>query len=145
MTNWLAIFVVRHWILLLGGLLIFTAACERRSSTPAQPSARSKAESVLQGDSGKDRAPFHPKHLFGEVTAELGFVENPAPYAEGTFMAPEITPGGVAVFDFDDDGRLDILQVRHPSPAPWAEQVKASEPNRLFRQRNDGRFEEVPG
>ena len=72
-------------------------------------------------------------------------MENPAPYPDGTFMAPEITPGGVAVFDFDDDGRLDILQVRHPSPAPWAEQIKASEPNRLFRQRNDGRFEEVPG
>jgi hypothetical protein len=60
-------------------------------------------------------------------------------------MAPEITPGGVAVFDFDDDGRLDILQIRHPSPAPWAEQVNASAPNRLFRQRNDGRFEEVAG
>jgi hypothetical protein len=60
-------------------------------------------------------------------------------------MAPEITPGGVAVLDFDNDGRLDILLVPHPAPAPWEEQKKSSVPNRLFKQRADGRYEEVPG
>src|SRR5688500_15103057 len=137
MTNWPAIFVVRLWMIHLGALLMFTAGCKRPSSAPAQPSAQPNAERALQGDSERGRERFHLNHLFREVTAELGFVENPGPYPDGTFMAPEITPGGVAVFDFDDDGRLDILQIRHPSPAPWAEQVKASEPNRLFRQRTD--------
>jgi hypothetical protein len=59
-------------------------------------------------------------------------------------MAPEITPGGVAVFDYDNDNRLDILVVRHPPPAPWSEQAKASAPNRLYRQQPGGTFKEVP-
>src|SRR5688500_16301556 len=83
--------------------------------------------------------------FFTETTAELGFDADPPRYPDGTFMSPEITPGGVAVFDYDGDGRLDILVVRHPAPAKWAEQIKTPAPNRLYRQQPDGTFKEVPG
>src|SRR5687768_133980 len=132
---------------LIAVLSLCLFGCDRVGVNPAPRStdvkrdASKKVESApLAADPVRD-----PNRLFTEITAQLGFEENPPPYPDGTFMAPEITPGGVAVFDFDDDGRLDILQVRHPSPAPWAEQLNASEPNRLFRQKDDGRFEEVPG
>ena len=48
---------------------------------------------------------------FTEVTAHLGFEASPARYPDGTYMTPEITPGGVALFDYDNDGRLDVLLV----------------------------------
>ncbi len=86
-----------------------------------------------------------PEHLFTEVTGALGFQQDPPVYPDGTFLVPEITPGAVAVLDFDNDGRLDILVVPHPAPAPWEEQKNATAPNRLFHQNADGRFTEVPG
>jgi hypothetical protein len=51
-----------------------------------------------------------------------------------------VTPGGVAVFDYDNDGRLDILQICHGRPGQFAE----SAPMRLFHQEADGTFREVP-
>jgi len=77
-----------------------------------------------------------------EVTTELGITNDPGPYPDGTFMAPEISPGGVAVFDIENDGRLDILAVRHSAPSLWATQRKTPAPNRLYRQEPNGCFSE---
>ncbi len=87
---------------------------------------------------------YQPDHLFTEITSELGFEANPGIYPNGTYMTPEITPSGVAVFDFNNDGLLDILHICHPKPAPWEQQLRGSEPNRLYRQEPDGRFVPVP-
>src|SRR5262245_61759962 len=70
-------------------------------------------------DKGSESRKFDPQHLFTEITEEVGFNANPPLYPDGTFMTPEITPGGVAVFDYDNDGLQDILILRHPSPLPW--------------------------
>lgn len=125
-------------------LLLATIACEQRRSKEGNESAEEKKTNASARATALGRTTFDPGHLFKEVTAELGFEENPPPYPDGTFMTPEITPGGVAIFDYDNDGRLDILVVRHPAPAPWEEQLKTQAPNRLFRQRPNGTFEEVP-
>ena len=55
-------------------------------------------------------------------------------------MTPEITPGGIALFDYDNDGRLDILQICHGPPGRFDNPV----PNRLYHQKADGTFEEIP-
>jgi hypothetical protein len=52
---------------------------------------------------------------------------------------PEVTPGGVAFFDYDGDGRLDILQICHAPAGHFNE----SAPNRLFHQEPNGTFKEV--
>jgi hypothetical protein len=75
------------------------------------------------------------------VTEQLGFQRPTEPWPDGTYMTPEITPGGIALFDYDNDGRLDILQVCHGPPGHFDDLV----PNRLFHQEPDGNFKEVPG
>jgi hypothetical protein len=47
----------------------------------------------------------------------------------GSYYLPEIMGPGVAVFDYDGDGHLDLLQLRSPPPG----QIAAPAPNRLFR------------
>ena len=78
--------------------------------------------------------------LLTDVTQSLGLSIPDGPYPDGQFQTPEIAPGGVALFDFDNDGRLDVYQVCHCPPGSFTDPG----PNRLFRQTTDGRFEEVP-
>src|SRR5438445_4459195 len=91
------------------------------------------------------RLPDGSTQLFTEITKEAGFNDHLAPYTDGRYMTPEITPGGVAVSDYDGDGRLDILLICHPPPAPYAQMILSTAPNRLFHQEADGTFKEVPG
>jgi hypothetical protein len=99
-----------------------------------------REERAVDGAAGDERAP-HEAMLFAEVTAALGLPPKTAAWPDGTFATPEITPGGVALFDYDNDGRLDIYQVCHGRPGRFDEPA----PNRLFRQEPDGSFREVPG
>ena len=77
--------------------------------------------------------------LFTEVTAALGFAERETPWPPGTYALPEIIGSGVALFDYDNDGALDILHVRFPPPGAR----RAPAENRLFRQQSDGSFVDV--
>jgi hypothetical protein len=81
--------------------------------------------------------------LFTEVTSAVGLEEKPPFWPPGIFAVPELTPGGIALLDFDNDGRLDILVICHPPPSD--DQFRKSMPNRLFRQTEDGKFVEVKG
>src|SRR5690348_7352050 len=60
-----------------------------------------------------------PGQLFTEITGFVGFNDKPPRYPDGTFMTVEITPGGVALFDYDNDGLLDLLTIPHPPPGPY--------------------------
>ncbi len=79
--------------------------------------------------------------LLTEVTEQVGFQRPTEPWPDGTYMTPEITPGGIALFDYDNDNRLDILQICHAPPGQFTKTV----PNRLFHQEPNGTFKEVPG
>jgi hypothetical protein len=64
---------------------------------------------------------------------------------------PETMGGGVALFDYDNDGRLDVFFVngaRIEDPMPHGRAPDKSDPkywNRLFHQKPDGTFEDVTG
>lgn len=79
------------------------------------------------------------KPFFTEVTTALGFTEAETPWQAGTHTLPEVIGSGVALFDYDNDGALDILHVRFPPPG----NAEAPAPNRLFRQHTDGTFVDV--
>ena len=74
--------------------------------------------------------------LFTEITSELQLSDTPKPLPDGTYSLPEIMGGGVTLFDYDNDGDLDLLQIRFPPPG----KPDLPAPNRLFQQQPDGTF-----
>src|SRR5262249_40245235 len=72
---------------------------------------------------------------FRDVTDEVGlrFTHDAGPL--GQYPMPPVMGSGAALFDFDNDGRLDIYLVNNGGPK--------GTPNRLFRQEADGRFTDV--
>jgi hypothetical protein len=73
---------------------------------------------------------------FIDITEKVGlnFVHDAGPL--GNYFMPECIGSGAALFDFDNDGRLDIYLVQNGGPS-------SRSTNRLFRQGSDGRFTDV--
>ena len=77
--------------------------------------------------------------LFTEVTAALGFSQTEASWSPGTHALPEVIGSGVALFDYNNDGALDVLHIRFPPPG----KENSPAPNQLFQQQPDGTFVDV--
>ena len=77
--------------------------------------------------------------LLTEITAETGLPSRPDHWPAGLYQIPEISVGGIGLFDTNGDDRPDLYQVRYPEPGS-----PAAAPNRLYRMGEDGVFSEVP-
>ena len=77
-----------------------------------------------------------------EITSESGldFVHESG--ATGALHLPEIVGGGIALWDFDNDGDLDVYLVNGNRTLPGGGCAE-SPTNRLYRQEDDGRFTDV--
>ncbi len=73
---------------------------------------------------------------FEDVTERLGiqFVHDPG--TTGQFFYPQSIGSGAALFDYDNDGRLDIYLVQNAGP-------DSPSKNQLYHQKADGAFENV--
>jgi hypothetical protein len=82
------------------------------------------------------RAAASPPPWFEDITARSGvtFVHDSG--ATGGYFMPESIGSGGALFDFDNDGRLDIYLVHCVPPGSKSK-------NRLYHQQADGRFRDV--
>ncbi len=98
------------------------------------------------------KPPGEPKRLpgkFTDVTRELGVRFQYLSSHTPKHYLLETMGAGVALFDFDNDGRLDILFVNGApltDPTPKGSIPQKTAPkywNRLFHQKQDGTFEEV--
>jgi enediyne biosynthesis protein E4 len=111
----------------------------------AKPEPPAREDVAVEAQSNHDGQPVSrtsaapSEGLFTDVTTALGFELPSEPWPNGQFMTPEITAGGIALFDYNGDGRLDIYQVCHCPAGSFTEPA----PNRLFRQLPDGTFREV--
>jgi len=98
---------------------------------------------------GESASPARSPVQFVDVTADLGinFVHQSSPTTQKYLV--ETMGAGVAVFDCDGDGRLDIFFVngaRIDDPMPKGALPVKDGPkywNRLYRQKPDGTFEDV--
>jgi hypothetical protein len=86
---------------------------------------------------GRTELVFEGTPWFADVTEQVGlnFIHDPGPLPPTTFM-PQIFGSGAALFDFDNDGRLDLLLLQNAGP-------ESRSTNRLYRQGADGRFVDV--
>ncbi len=77
-----------------------------------------------------------PSPWFRDVTSEVGldFVHDAGPTR--SYFMPQVMGSGAAIFDFDDDNRLDLYLLQNAGP-------DSSSRNRLYRQLPDGRFQDV--
>ena len=98
------------------------------------------------------------KPLFTEITSVVGLDDTSERWpSDGTYTLPEIMGGGVALFDYDNDDDLDLLQIRS---LLFREQTGETERRateisiereiglfwthfRLFQQQPDGSFSDV--
>jgi len=87
--------------------------------------------------------------IFTDITSELGLhFEYVASHTSRKYLI-ETMGSGVALFDFDNDGRLDIFAVNgaplaDPTPKGTIPQKKGPKDwNRLYHQKTDGTFEDV--
>jgi hypothetical protein len=73
---------------------------------------------------------------FRDVTEEVGLDFRHEAGPVGKYFMPQIMGSGAALLDFDNDGLFDLYLIQNGGPDSPAR-------NRLFRQRVDGRFEDV--
>ncbi|MCA9264324.1 MAG: CRTAC1 family protein [Planctomycetales bacterium] len=115
-----------------------------RPSRDTDPSPGTASEPDISERTSPVEPPVAPApsdgQLFADVTASWGLVTEQDNWPDGQYLTPEITPGGVAIFDANGDGMLDIYLVCHCSAGSFARPA----PNRLFRQVRPGEFVEAP-
>src|SRR3954469_9742106 len=107
---------------------------------------------VLLAGSRTTKAPEQPKAVpgkFVEVASALGLqFQHMASHTAKKYL-PETMGAGVALFDYDNDGKLDIFLVNgaplgDPTPKGTVPQKTAAQFwNRLYHQKADGAFEDV--
>ncbi|MFP5236959.1 MAG: CRTAC1 family protein [Acidobacteriota bacterium] len=104
---------------------------------------------ALLAQNAKSNIPTPAAGNFVDITASTGihFVHQ-APHTSRKYLI-ETMGSGVALFDCDNDGRLDLFLVQgapYPDPTPPGTIPQKTGPkywNRLFHQRKDGTFEDV--
>ncbi len=107
-----------HGPLAIGITLLSSIAIGCRKPTPTSKPAATVLSPIFIDDT--DRAGIHFTHDTGPA---------------GRYALPEIMGSGCALFDYDNDGRLDAYLVQNAGPA--------GPRNQLFHQLPDGTFREV--
>ena len=109
MNRWLA------WAVLVP--IVFTAC----APNPAPP------VSVAPSPSGPE--------WFADITAQTGITFQHAAGPTAQYFMPAVMGSGLALADFNNDGRLDLLVLTNAGP-------RARETHRLYLQKSDGTFED---
>jgi hypothetical protein len=73
---------------------------------------------------------------FRDVTDQVGLDFTHDAGTAGSYFMPQSMGSGAALFDFDNDGRLDIYLLQCAGP-------RSKSTNRLYKQTPDGRFQDV--
>jgi hypothetical protein len=138
-------------------LILFFAHTHPRAQAPSPPPAPTPARTGRSYETGaaptRKTAPSAPQQpspvAFADVSAQSGIRFRHAASPTSQKYLPETMGGGVALLDFDADGRLDIFFTNGAAlsdPMPGGAAPDKRDPrfwNRLYRQKPDGAFEDV--
>ena len=131
----------RGWVIVVAAIVL-AALAYVVLKRPVQPAAPEQAPAAAE-EPAAVKAVDAPKIPFADVTAENGikFVQRGG--ATGEKMLPESGGSGVALFDYDQDGDVDLLLISGRS-WPWNEMPADAPPSTLALYRNDaGKFSDV--
>ena len=128
---------------LLIPVAILAVGCGKPGESPPTTTA-APPDSVETAGRTTPQPPPADSRLFTEITEQLVGRGEKEIWPDGKYFTPEISPGGVALFDYDNDGDLDIYQVCHAPAGDMPDPFDGAAPNRLFRQEAGGQFVEVP-
>lgn len=136
-------------------LVVLASACPMfaQQTTPTPTPTPHAGRSYSSGDLPKTPPPPGPQApspvTFADITAltKIDFKHAGSPTSVKYLL--ETMGGGVAIFDYDNDGRMDLFFTNGAllkDPMPKGAVPDKSEPkywNRLYRQKSDGSFEDV--
>lgn len=135
-------------VIFLAGVIFASAAVAQQPSPT--PVATGKSYSSLEIERPATTAPQFPSPVtFTDITAQTGI--NFRHYASPTSVKylPETMGAGVALIDYDNDGRLDVFFTNGAQildPMPKGKAMEKNDPkywNRLYHQKADGTFEDA--
>ena len=143
-------------------LSVLVTLLSQAATVPGQQPAQSPAPSPAPTRTGKsyssetpNKKPLPPAPqaqspvTFSDITAASGISFKRAPSFTSMKYLLEAMGGGVAMFDYDNDGRLDLFFTNSAAlkdPMPKSDLPDKREPkywNRLYRQKTDGTFADV--
>ena len=136
--------------LLFLGVAAFVAVAQQPTPSPTPPRT---GKSYSSEPSNKKPPPPAPQAqspiTFSDITASTGINFKRAPSFTAVKYLIEAVGGGVAMFDYDNDSRMDLFFTNGAAlkdPMPKSEMPDKRDPkywNRLYHQRADGTFEDV--
>ena len=144
------------WFVILAFSIVISGQMSARAQQPTaspSPNPPRTGRSYNVGDLPKTPPPPGPQAkspvTFTDITAltRVDFKHAGSPTAQKYLL--ETMGGGVAIFDYDNDGRMDLFFTNGAllkDPMPKAAMPDKSEPkfwNRLYHQKADGSFEDV--
>jgi enediyne biosynthesis protein E4 len=133
------------------------SGCGKSSSDANRPVAIGNTPKTIQSISSEPKSPVEPKPQevvskvkpavppavrFTDVTASAGIRFQHFNGAGGKKLLPETMGSGVAVLDYDRDGKADLLFI-NSCPWPGATVPKGGTTPALYRNKGDGTFEDV--
>jgi hypothetical protein len=130
------------------------APTPQQTPTPQQPNPQQRTgrsyDTAPPARKATAPLPQSPSPVtFADVTAQSGINFRHSASATSQKYLPETMGGGVALFDYDGDGRLDLFftngaRISDPMPKGAApDKREAKFWNRLYHQKADGTFEDV--
>ena len=124
-------------VVLLAAVAVGVALALRQPPTTED---RGEGPKVLGPTTRPAEAAGAPPLPFTDITAQAGidFVHENGAYGER--LLPETMGGGVAFFDYDNDGQQDLLLI-DSGHWPWREDAAPAR-SRLYRNRGDGTFDD---
>jgi hypothetical protein len=138
------------WSLLYGSQ---TVMAQKPAQTPEPPAPQRTGRSYGSNDTMKKPPPSGPQEpspvTFTDIMAQTKIDFRQAASVTSQKYLLESMGGGVALFDYDNDGRLDLYftnGARLEDPMPKGASPDKREPkfwNRLYHQKQDGTFEDV--